>query len=204
MDKITRIGLTGGVGSGKSRVAELLRGAGVTVVNLDDVGRELTDKDPAVIAEIGRLCGPSVIDEKGELDRRKVRDVIFSDAKARAALEAFLHPHIKDAFDGKCAEAQRAGKKLVVCEAALLVESGIHKALDGLIVVIAPEEKRRDRVMARDRITAALAEKMIRAQMAEAEKRKPATVVIENHGSLAELAVRVAELLEAWRSQGIL
>jgi dephospho-CoA kinase len=198
---LVRIGLTGGVGSGKSSVAELLREAGVDVVNLDILGREVTESSSDLAEKIAAICGPAVLRD-GRLDRNAVREVIFADPAKRVALERLLHPLIWSEFQRRCDDITRAGRKLVVCEAALLVESGLHKDLDGLVLVSAPETARKQRVMDRDRINALLAEKMIRSQLGEEERRRPATIVIENNGSLGELAFKVSELLDGWRAKG--
>jgi dephospho-CoA kinase len=201
--KLTRIGLTGGIGSGKSRVAAIFEKAGITVVNLDQVGRELTDEDPAVIKAIAGICGSQVL-AGGKLDRTKVREAIFAHPEARTAIERLLHPRIWKEFERRADAAAKAGKKLVICEAALLVEQEIHKLLDGLVLVTAPEEVRKQRVMERDRIPALLVEKMMRAQLEDEKKHHSATVVIENRGSIADLTVRVGELLDEWRTQGLI
>ena len=202
--KLTRIGLTGGMGSGKSCVALLLRQAAIAVLDLDQIGRELTNTDPRILAKIQALFSKAVVTPEGKLDRHKVKEIIFSDTASRQALEAFLHPLIWESFIARTEELAKQGKRLVICEAALLIESGIHKKLDGLILVTAPEEVRRQRVIDRDRVTALLAEKMIRTQLKDTEKHRPATVVIENKGSLADLALRVQELLETWRAEGLI
>jgi dephospho-CoA kinase len=200
--KTTVIGLTGGVASGKSSVASLLAAAGVTVLDLDRIGRELTDNDPQVIQAIAALCGPEVAPD-GRLDRAKVREAIFADADKRKRLEALLHPLIWAEFLRRKDEAARAGAKLVICEAALLAETGIDKKLDGLVVVTAHEPLREERIVRRDNISAELAGKMIRAQLREPPAHG-SLIVIENHGSLAELAIQVGKLIDGWRARGLL
>lgn len=201
MASIVRIGLTGGIGSGKSAVAELLRQAGVDVLNLDVIGREITERSAELIGRITELCGVSRLPD-GSLDRAAVRAVIFSDAAKREALEKMLHPLIWEEFVRRSAEIARNGRRIVICEAALLVESGIHKQLDGLVLVTAPEATRKQRLMDRDRVTALLAEKMIRAQLEDEDRTTPDTVVIANTGSLGELAFQVSGLLDGWRAKG--
>jgi len=201
MSECKRIGLTGGIGSGKSVVAEMLAEAGVTVIDLDRIGRELSENDPAVVSRIAEICGQAVL-VAGKLDRGKVREAIFSDPVRRRGLEEFLHPLIWLEFEEYCRRAKAQGKRLVVCEAALILETGLDKKLDGLVLVTAEEGVRRDRVMSRDRISARLAEKMIRSQFASPHAGQ-STVVIQNQGSLEDLQFQVRELIASWRELGL-
>ncbi len=193
---IHKIGLTGGIGAGKSEVARLLRGKGLVVVDLDDVGRKIS-LQPEIIRDINTLCGLS-----GEnLDRAKVRNILFSDEKIRKAVEARLHPVILQEFETEVAGAKEEGHRLIFCEAALLVESGYHKHLDELIVVTAPESQRRQRLISRDHIDVEMAEKIIKAQTSDETRLKVATHVLKNDSTLEALSESVDDLLEGWRTE---
>lgn len=197
---IRRVGLTGGIGAGKSAVAELLREAGVFVVNLDDLGRKITEEDPKIIARINEACGIL----GSTFDRQRVREVIFSKPEVRTAIEGWLHPIILKGFEAEVEAAATEGRRILVCEAALLVEGNYHKDLDDLIVVTAPVALRKQRLIERDAVSPEIADKMIASQMPEEAKRNLATVVIENEGDLDTLEENVEELLETWRADGLL
>lgn len=193
-----RVGLTGGVGAGKSEVAKLLTAAGVPVVNLDEIGRALTENDPALSQKINEICGlPG-----DALDRKRLREVLFADREVRAAVEGLLHPLILGKFEAEAERLRAAGEKLVVCEAALLVESGLHSALDELIVVAAPEGLRKQRLMDRDKIGAELAQKILGAQASEERKRALAGYVIDNDKDVGHLKRQVNGLLARWSAAG--
>lgn len=199
-----RVGLTGGVGSGKSEVAALFKEEGVPVLNLDTIGRELTNSDTGIVLRIGEICGLEVVTD-GKLDRARVREILFSDREKRRRVEAFLHPIIWQRFQEECDVLRERGKKMVICEAALLVESGLHRELDRLILVTAPEDMRRERVMTRDKVTANLAEKMIRAQIADDDRPKmPKTILVENDGPKDILKRKVQDIVIGWKSEGLI
>lgn len=196
---IHKIGLTGGIAAGKSEVAALLRDRGLIVVNLDEVGRKVS-LDPKVIVDINEICGLS----GDNLDRAKVRAIVFSDDAIRKKVEQRLHPVILAEFEREMAEAEKGGHRVIVCEAALLVESGYQKHLDELIVVTAAEAQRKNRLIARDNIDAELADKILAAQTKDDVKLKVASYVLKNDTSREVLAARVDELLEIWRGKGYL
>lgn len=193
-EKFHRIGLTGGIGAGKSKVAQLLKDAGVVVFNLDDIGREVTQTNPELAKAINATCGFSGT----TVDRKKIREVLFRDPSIRAKIEALLHPLILKAFEKKSQEQERRGERLVVCEAALLVESGFHTKLDELLLVTAPESLRKKRLIARDHISETLADRILNSQTKEEQKKAFAHFIIENDKDETHLKKEVERLLERW------
>ncbi|MBI4403757.1 MAG: dephospho-CoA kinase [Deltaproteobacteria bacterium] len=191
---LKKIGLTGGVGAGKSTVAELLRKEGVVVIDLDAIGQQLLDKNRTVRASIRNLFGEAAF-HGDQINRKAIREIIFTDVTKRQKLEALLHPLILDRFNKLSAKAQSERHSVIVCEAALLIESGYHKQLDGLIVVTASETTRLRRLMERDHISESLAQQMIRSQLPQSEKTKHATEIIDNDGDKTMLHHRVTEVL---------
>ncbi len=172
------------------------------MLNLDAIGRELTTNDRRLQEALGKILGNDSF-RNGVFDRAKARDVLFADAEKRKAVEAVLHPRISEEFNKRATAAHAAGSRLVICEAALLMETGIDRRLDGLILVSAPESVRTTRVVERDRIGAALAQSMIRSQLKDTDRQKTRqTIVIENSGSLADLSLKVTEILNEWKSSG--
>lgn len=188
------IGLTGGIGSGKSTVARLIAARGIPVIDADQLAREITAPGSPALAEIAALW-PQVIGADGHLDRRRLGATVFPDSAARARLEGITHPRIVALATQRAAELARAGHRLAFYEASLLVETGRYRELDGLVVVDAPEELRIARVVARDRVTPAEVRARIAAQLPLAAKRRVATAIIDNDGDPATLAPRVDALL---------
>jgi dephospho-CoA kinase len=185
-------GLTGGIASGKSTVAQLFAKNGVPSVDADQVSRELSAPGGEAHSELLKRFGTA--------DRVELKKLIFGNSpealQAKKDLEAILHPLIRKNSQRKLAElASSTGARIVLYEATLLIESGREKSFTGLIVVEAPRESRVQRLMERDKISREAAERMIDLQLSDAERRKHATHVIENRGSPAELEKKVKALI---------
>jgi dephospho-CoA kinase len=188
------IGLTGGIGSGKSAVARLLEARGIPVVDADQLAREAVVPGAPALAEIG-AAWPHVIAADGTLDRRRLGALVFADRAARARLEAILHPRIAALAAGRAQALAQAGHRLAFYEASLLVETGRYRELDGVVVVDAPEAARIARVVARDHLAPDEVRARIDAQIPMADKRRVATAVIDNDGALDDLRIKVDALL---------
>ena len=171
-----RVGITGGIGSGKSTVCRILGVLGVPVFEADAEGRRLLSEDPDVIAAVRKHFGPDLIGQQG-VDRKALAEIVFKDAAALQELNAIVHPAVRKAF-ARWAEAQEA--PYMVLEAAVLAESGGRSRVDELWVVSAPEDLRIQRVMARDGVV----EEAVRARMAnqlpDAEREALADAVLVN------------------------
>lgn len=191
---LRRIGLTGGIASGKSLVAALLRGRGVEVIDADAIAREVVEPGQPALAEIAARW-PAVIRE-GRLDRKALGAVVFADAAQRAELERIVHPRIQQEVARRLAGLEARGVPRVVYEAALLMENGLDGAMDGTILVAAPPELQARRLRDRDGLAEAEARARIAAQMPLQEKLARATFVIENTGTPEDLRRRVDEV---WR-----
>jgi dephospho-CoA kinase len=192
------VGLTGGIGTGKSTVARILKESGVPVVDADVLAREVVKPGQPAHAEIA-AAWPEVIQPDGAIDRRTLGHKVFSDPAARARLEAITHPRIQEQAMAWARERAAEGHRLAFYEASLLVETGGHRRFDGLVVVTADEEQQIARVMARDHSSREQALARLRAQMPAAEKRRAATHVIDNSGDLESTRRQVAELISALR-----
>ena len=190
-------GLTGGIASGKSAVAERLRARGVPVIDADEVAREVvaggTEGLRAIVAEFGE----GVLDAGGTLDRKALGCVVFADEAKRKRLNAITHPLIGRRTFERAAELDRAGEPLGCYEAALLVENGAADAFRPLVVVACPEEVQVARVIARDGATREEALARIRAQKPLAEKVAVADFVIDTDGPVEASASRTVEVLAA-------
>ena len=186
------VGLTGGIGSGKSAAAEEFAKLGATVVDTDVISRELTEKGGAAIADIERLFGSEFLDAAGGMDRKKMRDHVFADPAAKRALEALLHPMIREESARRIAAATGP---YVVHVVPLLIESpDYRRRVDRVLVVDCPEETRVERVRARSALSEAEVRAIMRGQLPRAERLAAADDVIDNHGSRDALRKQVAAL----------
>jgi dephospho-CoA kinase len=188
------IGLTGGIGSGKSTVAQIIRDQGIPVIDADVIARAVVEPGQPAHRDIARAW-PEVIATGGRIDRKKLGAIVFSDARSRARLEAATHPRIRQLVAARAAELGAAGLGLAFLEAALLVETGFYKQLDGLVVVSASEEVQVARVMARDACSRESALARIHAQHPLAEKVRVADHVLDNNGGVEATRAQVLSLL---------
>jgi dephospho-CoA kinase len=190
-----RIGLTGGIGSGKSTVATLLAERGAAIVDTDLIARELTLPGGAAIPAIATAFGARSIDASGALDRALMRELVFADPSARQRLEAILHPLISLETERRAAAASAPA---IVFDVPLLVESGRWAArVDRVWVVDCSEAAQRARVMARSGWSEAAVDAVIAQQASRAARRTVADAVVHNEGlELAELGRQVQRLWE--------
>lgn len=185
------IGLTGGIASGKSTVADLFAELGVTVVDTDVIAREVVMPGEVAFDQIREAFGDGVIADDGTLDRGKLRSIVFADEKRRRELEAILHPRIRDvAF----AQAAAASGPYVIVVVPLLYESPMKAGMDRILVVDCSVETQLARLRARDSESMDQARRMIAAQSTRAERLSIADDVIRNDGDLASTRDAVASL----------
>ncbi|PWB41648.1 MAG: dephospho-CoA kinase [Rhodocyclales bacterium] len=186
------VGLTGGIGSGKSAASSLFESLGAAVVDTDVIAHELTAPGGAAIESIRNAFGDEVIDARGALDRAAVRRKVFADASAKARLEAILHPMIRAEADRRSAAARAPYVVLVV---PLLVESGGYRSrVRRVAVVDCPEEVQVARVMTRSGLSAEEARAIMAAQISREQRLAVADDVIDNGGDLAALRPQVEAL----------
>lgn len=195
--KLERIGLTGGIASGKSEVSRRLAARGVPIVDADLLAREAVAPGSAALARIAARW-PHVVRD-GILDRKALGAIVFASEEERRALEGIVHPWIRDEALRRMDAWLAKGAEWVVYEAPLLFETGADAELDAVILVAAPEAVQRERIMRRDGLDAAEAEARIAAQMPLEEKRRRATFVIENDADLESLDRQVEALWEELR-----
>ncbi|MBX6365495.1 MAG: dephospho-CoA kinase [Gemmatimonadetes bacterium] len=196
MSGLYRVGLTGNIAAGKSSVAAAWRALGAPVVDADALAREAVAPGSRGLARVVQAFGPGVLDEAGALDRAALRRIAFADPEARRRLEAITHPEIARLRDEAEARLAAAGERIIVHDIPLLFEVGLEDAFDTLVLVDAPPEVRRKRIVRERGLTEAEAQAMIDAQMPAAAKRARADIVIDNVGTPTELK-REAE--RVWR-----
>jgi dephospho-CoA kinase len=187
-----RVGLTGGIGSGKSTVAHLFAALGVEVIDADAIAHKLTGPGGAAIAPIRAALGAEYIDSRGALDRPRMRERIFSDPAAKQALEAVLHPMIRAETESRVAQAT---SPYVILMIPLLVETGVpHARCDRVLVVDCPETVQIERVMARSALTREGVEAIMSSQASREERLRQADDVIDNAGAPENLKPQVGKL----------
>jgi len=191
-------GLTGGIGSGKSTVAQLMAARGVAVVDADALAREVVAPGGPAYRDVA-AAWPEAIAADGAVDRKRLGAIVFGDPAARARLEAIMHPRIATAAAERLAALASEGHRLALYEATLLVESGRWRDFDGLIVVTASTETQIARAMARDQLSRGEAEARLGAQLPTEEKVRVATHVIDNDGARAATEAQVEALLTTLR-----
>lgn len=191
------IGLTGGIASGKSSAARVLRELGVAVVDADQLAREVVERGSEGLREVVAAFGEGVLAPDGSLDRERLAGVVFGDEAARKRLQAITHPRIGRLSAERIAEGLASEAPYVLYDAPLLVEVGAHRGLDALIVVSASEAEQVARAQARDAMSEAQARARIAAQLPLARKVEVADYVIDNDGTLEQLEQRVRAVHEA-------
>ena len=181
-----RVGLTGGIASGKSTVARIFRELGAHVLDADRIAREVVPPGSQALSRIARAFGKEVLRPDGTLDRAALGALVFADAGKRRVLEGILHPLILEEIDRRIEGLELSDPRgLVVVEAALILELGRQAEFDTLVVVWADEDQQRRRMIQRDNLSAQEADRRLDAQMPLSEKRGRARFVIDNSGSQA-------------------
>jgi dephospho-CoA kinase len=189
------IGLTGGIGSGKSTVAQFFRELGATVIDADAITHQIFDLRPEVIPILLDKFGTEIIDPiTGKIDRRRLGSLVFSNPSLRKELEALTHPLIREEINRRIGEARATNSALALIDAPLLVETNYYRAFEGLIVVKAEKEQQIQRILARDFLTHDEISDRLAAQLPLAEKIRVADWVIDNSSDLQATKKQVEEL----------
>lgn len=198
------IGLTGGIGSGKSTVAHWLSEQGITVLDADYLVHELLASDQGTIHEVVLEFGQEVLSETEGIARRILGERVFSDAEARTRLENILHPRVADALRKRKLELEAEGYKICVWDVPLLFEAGFTQWVDEIWVVGVPECIQIDRVLKRDSLSLHEINLRIQAQYSLEEKMRQANVVIDNSGTWEKTEVQlVKELARIKKEHGL-
>ncbi len=191
-----RVGLTGGIASGKSTVANLFAAQGATVLDTDVIAREVVVPGSHALAALVAAQGAGILDAGGRLDRAELRRRLFADLSTRRQVEAILHPEILSELEFQAARAPGPYQVFVI---PLLVEAGLERLVNRVLVVDCPEEEQVRRLVARDGETREDALRMLETQASRERRLAAADDVIDNGGTAAGLPARVAELDRRYR-----
>lgn len=178
------IGLTGGIGCGKTTVAQYFQKLGITVIDADTIAHELVAPKTAAHSEIFRHFGSAILLENGQINRKKLREIIFADAEQRAWLEQLLHPLILQEINHR---KKNAHSPYCILMVPLLLEKNIYQDIDRILVIDADENLQIQRVQQRDQLTIEQVKAILATQLARQDRLKLADDVIENNGNLSKL-----------------
>lgn len=192
------IGLTGGIASGKSTVSNLIKTAGIPVIDADVIAREVVEKGEAAYERIVATFGTEIVTPDGSLDRKKLGTLVFNDEKKRQLLNEIVHPAVRKRMLEKVEHHKEEGFETIVLDIPLLFESKLTNMVEKIIVVYVDYELQKERLKQRDQFTEAEALVRIAAQMPLKEKLHLADEVIHNHGSIDETKQQLLAILKKW------
>ena len=197
------IGLTGGIGSGKSTVSQLLTELGAVIVDADKVGHEAFKPETELWHEVVADFGRQIVKPNGEIDRKKLGEIVFGNPKLISQLNQIMHPRMYDIVKAQIDKYRREGAAVIVLEAPLLLEAGWTSLVDEVWVIVASESAVLRRLKERSGLSEPESLTRIRSQLSSEERIKHADVVINNDGDLDELKTKVKELWEKSHTPGI-
>lgn len=191
MSNLFVVGLTGGIGSGKTTVAELFSKKGISIIDADLITRELTRPGELALTKIIEHFGKNILNQDGSLDRKKLRKIIFTSPAERHWLEELLHPLVRNEMKN---QAQKAQSPYSIAVIPLLFETEKNPLIKRVLVVDAPEEIQIERAHLRDQLSKDEIETVLKSQISREKRLAGADDVIDNRGSLEDLAIQVNQL----------
>lgn len=190
-----KVGLTGGIGSGKSTVARMLADEGFPVVDADQIAREIMESGSPVLAQVAEVFGEDLIDDTGALNRAELAKRAFSSTEQTEKLNALTHPAIRAESNRRFDEAEKAGARAVIYDMPLLVDLGIHRDMDITVVVDVDVDERVRRLVDKRGLTESDARARIAQQIDDDTRRAAADIVVDNNGPLEALAAQVEKVV---------
>lgn len=189
------IGITGGIGSGKTTVTEYLSKRGFPVVDADGISRNLMDEEDTAFEVVGAF-GKGILDSHGNIDRKKLREMVFCDKRLLERLNSIFHPKIRARIEKDMADLKKEGNDIIFLDAPLLIENNLDRMVDEVWIVSCSKETQIKRVMKRDDSKRTEIEQIIKRQMPLEEKLKHADIVFENEGCIADLGEKIEDALK--------
>ena len=190
-----KVGLTGGIGSGKSTVARMLADEGFPIVDADQIAREIMEPGSPVLAQVAEVFGEDLIDDTGALNRAELAKRAFSSTEQTEKLNALTHPAIRAESNRRFDEAEKAGARAVIYDMPLLVDLGLHHDMDMTVVVDVDVDERVRRLVDKRGLTEADARARIAQQVDDDTRRAAADIVVDNNGPLEALAAQVEKVV---------
>ena len=197
------IGLTGGIGSGKTTVSEMLEELGAVVIDADKVGHLALEANAEIRREVIAAFGEDILKKSGQIDRKKLAQRVFGDAPALACLNRIMHPKMYNTVKAQLEDLRKQDVNVVILEASLLFEAGWNKLADEVWVTVAPEATIVKRIKKRSRLNQQEIQARIDSQLSEGERLKYANAVIDTDSSLNELKSTVRELWQKLQTRKI-
>lgn len=194
------IGLTGGIASGKSTVAKMIRELGIPVIDADQIARDVVKVGEEAYKQIVQTFGQEILQENGEIDRAKLGAIVFHNEQERKKLNAIVHPAVRRRMLAEKKAYVQKGAKTVVLDIPLLFESELTHLIDKIIVVYVDDDVQLDRLMKRNGFSKEEALARIRAQMPLREKVKKADAVIDNNGTIEETKQQLLQIFKRWNA----
>ena len=193
MTKCKKIGLTGGIASGKTTVSDCFKKLGTQVIDADVISHEVTEPSGSAFEEILSEFGSEILDEKGLINRKKMRVIIFNDSSQKKILEEIIHPKVRDEMFQRI---NKSDDHYLIVSVPLLVETGVHQIMDKTLLVDCSEDTQIERLMNRDKISLNEARAILKNQASRSDRKKIADdlIVNENNVTLIELESEVLEL----------
>lgn len=188
------IGLTGGIASGKSTVSAKLKELGAVVIDADLLARDVVRKGEMAYNRIVQCFGADILLPNGEINRKKLGSIVFSDKEKLALLNSITHPEIINRIKKRIRELKAEGIKVIVLDAAILIEMGLHKYVDSVWVVTVDRDTQIKRLIERDKFDYREAENRINSQFSNEVRKKYADVIIDNNRPIEEVGKRLEEL----------
>jgi dephospho-CoA kinase len=197
-------GLTGSIATGKSTVSTILKDLGAFIVDADKVARDVVAPGMRAWEEIVRIFGKDILHAKGEIDRESLARIVFNDSTMRRMLEEIIHPDVMRVMDEEISSI-KAGfpDAVVILDVPLLIETGMHKGVSEVIVVYCPEDMQIMRLMIRDKISEEEALARVRAHISIEEKRRYASLLIDNSASVDETRKQVEDAYDRLKGKAI-
>lgn len=191
-----KIGLTGGIGTGKSTVSKILSSEGFKIIDADIVSRNVLEKNPRILDIIRTQFGSGFFDWRGEFRRREFGNHIFRFPKQRIKYEGIIIPYIKEEIENEFRRYEKKGEKIVILDAPTLIENNLHSEMDYVVLVVADNSVQIKRIINRDKLTKSDAVSRINSQMSIEQKKEFANVLIDNNGDLMDTQKQVYDLID--------